>query len=54
MTWQPRLIASFEPKSPAQVPWLELARSRRDAVDAGAIPPVPVDKALRRIRAKLK
>jgi hypothetical protein len=48
-----RLIASFEPKSPAQVAWLELARSRRDAVEAGAIEPVPVDEALGRIRAKL-
>lgn len=49
-----RLIASFEPKSPAQVAWIELARTRREAVLAGAVASVPVDLAIQRIHARLK
>lgn len=48
-----RLIASFEPKSPAQVAWLELARSRRDDVRAGKIAMVLGEDALARVRARL-
>lgn len=49
-----RLIASFEPKSPAQAAWIELARTRREAVLTGTVAPVPVDLALQRIQARLK
>ena len=48
-----RLIASFEPKSPAQAAWLKLASSRRDGVRAGAKSMVPGDEALARVRARL-
>jgi putative addiction module component (TIGR02574 family) len=48
-----RLIASFEPKSPAQVAWLELAASRRDDVRAGKVAMLPGDDALARVRARL-
>lgn len=49
-----QLIASFEPKSPAQMAWLDLARTRREAVLAGTTVPVPVDLALERIQSRLK
>jgi putative addiction module component (TIGR02574 family) len=48
-----RLIASFEPKSPAQAAWLKLASSRRDDVRAGKVSMVPGDDALTRVRARL-
>ena len=49
-----RLIASFEPKSPAQAAWLKLAASRRDEVRSGKVAMVPGDDALARVRARLK
>jgi hypothetical protein len=48
-----RLIASFEPKSPAQDQWLKAARARRDAVRAGTVAMVPGGAALARVRARL-
>ena len=48
-----RLIASFEPKSPAQTAWMQLARHRRDDVKSGLRPMVPGHEALARIRARL-
>lgn len=48
-----RLIASFEPKSPAQSAWLQLAVSRRDEVRAGKVAMAPGEEALARVRARL-
>jgi len=48
-----RLIASFEPKSPAQAEWLNLAKARRDEVRSGRVNMVPGDEALARVRARL-
>jgi putative addiction module component (TIGR02574 family) len=48
-----RLIASFEPKSPAQAAWLNIANSRREEVRAGKVAMVPGDDALARVRARL-
>lgn len=48
-----RLIASFEPKSPAQAAWLALAARRRDEARAGQVAMVPGDEALARVRARL-
>jgi len=48
-----RLIASFEPKSPAQAAWLKLANSRREDVRAGKVVMVPGEDALARVRARL-
>jgi putative addiction module component (TIGR02574 family) len=48
-----RLIASFEPKSPAQAAWLQLAASRRDEVRTGRVAMVPGEEALARVRARL-
>jgi putative addiction module component (TIGR02574 family) len=48
-----RLIASFEPKSPAQAAWLDLARRRRDDVRAGRTAMVPGDEALARAKARI-
>jgi putative addiction module component (TIGR02574 family) len=48
-----RLLASFEPKSPAQAAWLQLAASRRDEVRAGKVTMVPGEEALARVRARL-
>lgn len=48
-----RLIASFEPESPAQAAWMQLARRRRDDVRAGRIQMGPGDEALARVRARL-
>jgi putative addiction module component (TIGR02574 family) len=48
-----RLIASFEPKSPAQAAWLALASDRRDQVRTGKVSMTPGDEALARIRARL-
>ncbi len=48
-----RLIASFEPKSPAQALWLKAARARREEAQAGKVALVPGDAALARVRARL-
>ena len=48
-----RLIASFEPKSPAQAEWLKLANARREEVRSGRANMVPGDEALARVRARL-
>jgi putative addiction module component (TIGR02574 family) len=48
-----RLIASFEPKSPAQAAWLDLARRRRDDVRAGRTAMVAGDEALARAKARI-
>jgi len=48
-----RLIASFEPKSPAQALWLQAARARREEVQVGKVAMVPGDAALARVRARL-
>ena len=48
-----RLIASFEPRSPAEVAWLEAANARREDVRAGKVAMVPGDEALARVRARL-
>ena len=48
-----RLLQSFEPRSPAQAAWLELARSRRDEVRSGKVAMVPGGEALARVRARI-
>jgi putative addiction module component (TIGR02574 family) len=48
-----RLLASFEPRSPAQAAWLELARSRRDEVRSGKVAMLPGNEALARVRARI-
>lgn len=48
-----RLLESFEPRSPAQTAWLQLARSRRDEVRAGKVDMEPGDEALARVRARI-
>lgn len=48
-----RLIASFEPKSPAQAAWIQIAQRRRDDVRAGRAAMLPGDEALVRVRARL-
>lgn len=48
-----RLIASLEPKSPAQAAWLKTANARCEDVRAGKIAMVPGDEALARVRAHL-
>ena len=48
-----RLIASFEPKSPAQAAWMQLAGRRRDDVKSGHQSMVPGNEALARVRARL-
>lgn len=48
-----RLIASFEPRSPAQEAWFKLAQRRREDVRAGREQMVPGDEALARARARL-
>jgi Putative addiction module component len=47
------LIASFEPKSPVQEAWMNLALERRKDVRSGKIAMVPGEEALARIKAKL-
>lgn len=49
-----RQIASFEPKSIAQLAWLELAMRRQAAVKSGKVAMVPGDEALARVRARLR
>ena len=48
-----RLIASFEPKSPAQAAWMQLALQRRDDVKFCLQSMVPGNEALARVRARL-
>ncbi len=48
-----RLLESFEPRSPAQAAWLELASSRREEVRAGTVSMVPGSEALARVRARI-
>jgi len=48
-----RLIASFEPQSPGQRAWLELAQRRLAEAMAGKVTMVPGDEALARVRARL-
>jgi hypothetical protein len=48
-----QLIASFEPKSPAQRAWIAQALQRRTAVQAGKSAMVPGNEALARVRARL-
>jgi putative addiction module component (TIGR02574 family) len=48
-----RLLASFEPRSPAQAAWLRLACSRREEVRAGTVAMVPGEEAMARVRARL-
>lgn len=48
-----RLIASFEPKSPAQAAWMQLAQRRREDVKSGHQDMVPGQQALDRVRARL-
>lgn len=49
-----RLIASFEPKSPAQAAWMQLAQRRREAARAGRVQMVSGEEAVARIRDRLK
>jgi hypothetical protein len=48
-----RLLASFEPRSPAQAAWLQLAAQRREQVRSGSVAMTPGDEALARVRARL-
>jgi putative addiction module component (TIGR02574 family) len=48
-----RLIASFEPRSPSQAAWMQLAQLRRDEVRAGRVAMSPGDEALARVKARL-
>jgi len=48
-----RLLESFEPRSPAQAAWLQLASSRRDEARSGRIAMVPGSEALARVKARL-
>ena len=48
-----RLIASFEPKSPAQAAWMQLAGQRCDDVKSGHQSMVPGNEALAGVRARL-
>ena len=48
-----RLIASFEPQSPAQRAWLDVAHRRQAEVKTGVVAMVPDAEALARVRARL-
>jgi Putative addiction module component len=48
------LLASLEPKSNAQVAWMQLADQRREDVRAGRVAMAPGDEALARIRARIE
>jgi hypothetical protein len=48
-----RLLASFEPHSPTQAAWMELAQQRQQDVRSGAVALVPGPEALARVRARL-
>ncbi len=47
-----RLIASFEPHSPAQRAWLDLAQRRQADVESGQVTMRPGDEALARVRVR--
>lgn len=47
------LIASFEPQSPAQKAWLDVANQRREGVRCGAVTMVPGVEALARTKARI-
>ena len=47
------LIASFEPKSNAQMAWMSLALRRREEVRSGKVSMLPGDEALARVRARI-
>ena len=47
------LIASFEPKSNAQMAWMNLALRRKEEVRSGKAAMVPGDEALARVRARI-
>lgn len=49
-----RLIASFEPRSPAEQAWVSEARRRRQDVKDGKIAMVPGNEALARVRARIE
>ena len=48
-----RLIASFEPKSPAHATWMQLTQRRREDVRSGRIRMIPGDEALASVRTRL-
>ena len=48
-----RLIASFEPRSPAQRAWLVLAQRRQQDVESGKVAMRPGAEALARVRARI-
>ena len=48
-----RLLESFEPRSPAQAAWLQLARTRRDEARSRKVTMVPGNEALERVRARI-
>jgi len=48
-----RLLQSFEPRSPAQTAWLQLASSRREEARSGKVAMVPGSEALARVRARI-
>ena len=48
-----RLLASFEPKSPSQAAWMQLAQRRREDVRSGRVTMIAGDEALARIKARL-
>lgn len=48
-----RLIASFEPRPPADSAWLQEAQRRRAEVVSGRVNMVPGDEALARVKARL-
>lgn len=48
-----RLLESFEPRSPSQAAWLQLARGRREEVRAGTVAMAPGSEALARVRARI-
>ena len=48
-----RLIASFEPRLPAQRAWLDLAQRRADDIAAGTVAMLPGNEALVRVRARI-
>ena len=48
-----RLIASFEPKSPSQAAWMQLAQRRREDVRAGKVAMNPGHEAPEGVKARL-
>ncbi|MCY4756356.1 addiction module protein [Pelomonas aquatica] len=47
------LIASLEPRTPAQQAWIAEAQRRRETVRSGEVQLVPADAALARVRTRL-